>query len=175
MFGDIMFYYINSLYLYSLFGFIMESTVYKIKNCNRHSSIFYGPITMVYGFGILLLLIVKKYFLDKLRLNGFKRIFVIFFTCVFVLSFTEWLGGNILYILFKVNLWDYSKKYTHIGKYLCIDLCLVWGFLGTFYILYLKDFTDKIIKIIPKRLTILFIILNILDTIFVFLNKFVYW
>lgn len=130
---------------------------------------------MVYGFGILILLIAKKYFLDKLNLSGFKKILVIFFTCVLVLSFTEWLGGNVLYIVFKINLWDYSKKFTHIGKYLCIDLCLIWGLLGTLYILYIKDFTDRIIRLIPKRLTILFIILNILDTTFVFINKFPYW
>ena len=170
-----MYYYINSLYFYSLFGFVLESCIYKIKNSNRHSSIFYGPITMVYGFGVLLLLIIKKIFLDKLTLTGVKKYIMVFITSLIVFSFTEWLGGNILYLLFHVNLWDYSKKTLHIGKYLCGDLCILWGFLGTIYIYIVKDFVDKILSLFPKKLTIIFIIINLIDTIFVFINKFTYW
>ena len=46
-------YYFNLIMFYSLLGFIMESVVYKICNTNQHSSIFYGPYTLVYVFGIL--------------------------------------------------------------------------------------------------------------------------
>ena len=60
-----MYYYINALYFFSLFGFILESTVYKISKSNRHSGIFYGPLTMVYGFGVLSLILIKKYFFDN--------------------------------------------------------------------------------------------------------------
>ena len=56
-----MIYYINSLFIYSFFGFVMESVVFKFKNINIHSGIFYGPITEVYGFGAISLIILKKY------------------------------------------------------------------------------------------------------------------
>ena len=56
-----MLYYINCLFLYSFLGFTLESEVYKINNSNRHSGIFYGPITEVYGFGIIALILLKKY------------------------------------------------------------------------------------------------------------------
>ena len=46
-------YYIKVFLLYSLLGFIMESTLYKVKSVNKHSGIFYGPMTAVYGIGIL--------------------------------------------------------------------------------------------------------------------------
>ena len=61
-------YYINVLYFFSLIGFIIESTVYKINNSNRHSGICYGPFTYVYGFGVLALILLKKYCLDKLEI-----------------------------------------------------------------------------------------------------------
>ena len=49
----------------------MESTVYKISKSKRHSGICYGPYTFVYGFGILALILLKKYFLDKLTINKY--------------------------------------------------------------------------------------------------------
>ena len=170
-----MYYYLNSLYFYSLFGFILESTIYKIRKSKRHSSIFYGPITMVYGFGVLLLLLTKKYILDKLNLSKRKKLIVTFLTCMIVFTLTEWLGGNILSRVFQIDLWDYSKKSFHFGKYIFLELSLVWGFLGTIYIYYVKDFIDKILNLFPKKMTLVFLVLNLIDTIFVFINKFPYW
>jgi hypothetical protein len=42
-------------------GFILESVVYKYHNANKHSSIFYGPYTIVYGLGSLFILLIHKY------------------------------------------------------------------------------------------------------------------
>ena len=170
-----MFYYLNSLYFYSLFGFVLESTVYKIMKSNRHSSIFYGPITMVYGFGIVLLLLVKKHFLDQIHLSSFFKIMITFLVCMVVFTFTEWLGGHILYWLFRVDLWNYTKKAFHFGKYVCLELSFVWGFLGALYLYFVKDFVDKILNLFPKKMTIAFILINLVDTFFVFVNKFFYW
>ena len=64
-----MYYYINVLYFFSLLGFVLESTVYKISRSKRYSGIFYGPITMVYGFGVLALILIKKYFIDTVLIN----------------------------------------------------------------------------------------------------------
>lgn len=165
-------YYINILYFFSLIGFIIESTVYKINNSNRHSGIFYGPITMVYGFGVLALILIKKYFLDKLNCNKYLKIIIIYITSLITLTFIEYLGGNILNILFDIDMWNYTKKTFNIGKYICLELSLIWGLLGTIYILYLKDFLDKFINLIPKKLTIFIIIVNFIDTLLVFINKY---
>lgn len=164
-------YYINVLYFFSLIGFIIESTVYKINNSNRHSGIFYGPLTMVYGFGVLALILIKKYFLDKLNCNKYLKIIIVYITSFITLTFIEYLGGNILNILFDIDMWNYTKKTFNMGKYICLELSLIWGLLGTIYILYLKDFLDKFINLIPKKLTIFIIIVNLIDTLLVFLNK----
>ena len=164
-------YYINVLYFFSLIGFIIESTVYKINKSNRHSGIFYGPITMVYGFGVLALILIKKYLLDKLNCSKYLKIIIIYITSFITLTFIEYLGGNILNMLFDIDMWNYTKKTFNIGKYICLELSLIWGLLGTIYILYLKDFLDKFINLIPKKLTIFIIIVNLIDTLLVFLNK----
>ena len=149
----------------------MESTLYKIKRSKRYSSIFYGPITMVYGFGIVLLLLTKKYFLDKIKINKKKKILLTFITCIIVLTLTEWLGGNIISKIFKIDMWNSTNKKYNFGKYICLELSLIWGLLGTIYIYYIKNITDKIINIFSKKFTYILIIINLIDTIFVFINK----
>lgn len=164
-------YYIKSLYFYSLIGFIIESTVYKITKSKRHSGICYGPYTFVYGFGILSLILLKKYFLDKLNLNKYSKIILTFILSTIVLTTIEYLGGNILNLIFDIDMWNYTKKSFNFGKYICLELSLIWGFLGTLYIYYIKDFFDNFLNLIPKKLTLYIIIINILDIILVFINK----
>lgn len=164
-------YYINALYFFSFLGFCLESYVYKINKSNRHSGICYGPVTFVYGFGILSLILLKKYFFNKLHCNKYLKLFIIFLTCWITLTLIEWLGGNILYQVFHINMWNYTNKNFNYGKYICLELSLIWGLFGTIYIYYLKNFFDKIIALIPKKFTIITIIINIIDILFVFLNK----
>ena len=149
----------------------MESDVYKISNSKRHSSIFYGPITAVYGIGIIAILLLKKYILDKIHCNKILKIFITYILCVITLSLVEFICGNIIYLLFNINMWDYSNKSIHFGKYLCLELSLIWGLFGVLYLYILKKYTDKIVKIIPKNATILFCIFLLIDTILIFINK----
>lgn len=164
-------YYINSLYLYSLFGFIIESTVYKITKSKRHSGICYSPFTYVYGFGILALLLVKKHFLNKLKINKYFKLLITFILSTIILTLIEYIGGHILNLIFNIDMWNYTKKTYNFGKYICLDLALIWGLLGTLYIYYIKDFIDKIIALIPKKLTLIIIIISIIDIILTLINK----
>ena len=163
-------YYLKTILLYSLFGFCMESTVYKISLSKRHSGICYGPFTYVYGFGVLSLTLLKKYFLDKLHLNKYLKFLITFLLCTITLTLIEWLGGNILNLIFDIDMWNYTKKTYNFGKYICLEYALIWGLFGTLYIYYLKNFIDKIIKIIPNKFTIAILIINILDIILVLIN-----
>ena len=164
-------YYLKTILLYSLFGFCMESTVYKISLSKRHSGICYGPFTYVYGFGVLSLTLLKKYFLDKLHLNKYLKFLITFVLCTITLTLIEWLGGNILNLIFDIDMWNYTKKTYNFGKYICLEYAIIWGLFGTLYIYYLKNFIDKIIKIIPNKFTIAILIINILDIILVLINK----
>lgn len=164
-------YYIKIFLLYSLLGFIMESTLYKIKIMNKHSGIFYGPITAVYGVGIISIELLNKYFFQKIKYNKIVKIIIEFITLTIVLSIIEFLGGNILNYLFNIDMWDYSQIKPNFGKYICLQNSLIWGLLGTLYLHIIKPFTDKIIKQITTKETYLFLIIFVIDSIIVLITK----
>ena len=109
--------YLNYLFIYSIFGFLMESEVYKLWNTSKHSGIFYGPYTFVYGVGVLASILVyeklNNYLKDK---NKYLKIFIYFLIFTILLSLIEYLGGNILKLIFSIDMWDYSNHSIHFGK-----------------------------------------------------------
>ena len=164
-------YYIKTFLLYSLLGFIMESTLYKIKLVNKHSGIFYGPVTAVYGVGIISIVLLNKYFFKKIKCNKILKLLIEFITLTIILSIIEYLGGNILNYLFDIDMWDYSNIKPNFGKYICLQNSIIWGILGAAYIHIFKPFTDKIINQITNKETYLFLTLFIIDTILVLITK----
>lgn len=164
-------YYTKIFLLYSLLGFVMESTLFKVKGANKHSGIFYGPITAVYGVGIISIELLNKYFFKKIKCHKILKLLIEFITLTIILSLIEYLGGNILNYLFDIDMWDYSNIKPNFGKYICLQNSIIWGILGTIYIHIFKPFTDKIINQINKKETYLFLTLFIIDTILVLINK----
>lgn len=164
-------YYIKTFLLYSLIGFIWESTLYKIKVVNKHSGIFYGPMTAVYGVGIIAIELLNKYLFTKIKCSKLYKLLIEFITLTIVLSAIECLGGNILNYLFDIDMWNYSNIKPNFGKYICLWYSLIWGILGTLYINIFKSFTDKITKQITTKETYLFLVIFIIDTILVLINK----
>ena len=162
----------NCLIFYSILGFILESTIYKIKKSKRHSGICYGPITYVYGFGILGLNALDKYFLSKIKGNKIKKLFITFLSATILMSLIEFLGGIILYKVFQTRLWDYSNKPYHLGRYVCLELSITWGILGCLYLYFVKKVFDPLLKRIPKKVSIALMIIQFIDIIFVIMNKF---
>jgi len=149
----------------------MESTLYKIVGANKHSGIFYGPMTVVYGVGIISIELLNTYFFQKIETNKIVKIIIEFITLTITLSIIEFLGGNILNFLFDIDMWDYSEYSTNLGKYICLEISLIWGILGVVYIYIFKKFTDKIIKQISKKETYFFLIIFIIDTLLVLIAK----
>jgi len=164
-------YYINVFLLYSLLGFVMESTLFKIVKSNKHSGIFYGPITAVYGVGILAIELINKYFFKKIKTNKIIKLIIEFLILTIILTLIEYLGGNILKLLFNIDMWDYSKNFMNFGKYICLQTSLIWGLLGVLYIHIFKKFTDKIINQITIKETYFFLIIFIIDTILTIITK----
>ena len=164
-------YYIKIFLLYSLLGFVMESTLFKIKLSKKHSGIFYGPMTAVYGVGIVSIELLNKYFFKKIKCNTILKLLIEFITLTIVLSLIEYLGGNILNYLFDIDMWDYSKIEPHFGKYICLQNSLIWGVLGTIYIHVFKLFTDKILNQMSNREIYLFLTLFVIDTIMTLVTK----
>ena len=69
-------YYPKVFLIYSLIGFIYESTLYKIVKINKHSGIFYGPVTAVYGVGIVSIELLNNYAFKRIKTNKLLKIFI---------------------------------------------------------------------------------------------------
>ena len=164
-------FYTKIFLLYSVLGFIMESTLYKVKIINKHSGIFYGPITAVYGIGIISIELLNKHLFKKINCNKIVKILIEFLILTVTLSIIEYIGGNILKILFDIDMWDYSKLKYNFGKYVCLQNSIIWGILGVAYIYIFKSFTDKLLKQITKKETYIFLIIFIIDTILTLITK----
>ena len=115
----------------------MESTLYKIFSIDNYSGFLSGPITPVYGIGVLIILITNKYIIEKIKTNRFLKIIISFFVFAILLSLIELLGGVLLKELLNVELWNYSNKKYNIGKYMCLELALVWGVFSLLFIYFI--------------------------------------
>ena len=73
--------------------------------------------------------------------------------------------------LFSVTWWDYSDHLYHIGKYVALDMSLIWGFAAIILIYLVKPLMDKIIKKIPNFIGIIMLLIIISDFIITIFTK----
>lgn len=153
-------YYLNYFFIFSIIGHVLETFVYY----NGESGILFGPWTPVYGIGVFIILLIHK-FLDKNTKNKYLKPFLLFVLSSILLSAVEAIGGYLIEYLFHITFWDYSYLKFHIGKYIALEMALVWGICSIVVIYIIKSLIDKIIGKIPKYLTYLLTILIIIDLI----------
>ena len=82
-----------------------------------------------------------------------------------ILTFIEYAGGILLEVTFNRVFWDYSNHKYHFGKYVALDISLIWGICSIVLIYLVKPWMDKIVNKIPKWVTYLLCILFIIDII----------
>ena len=164
-------YLINCFFIYSILGFIFEGLVTLITKGNFSSGILYGPWTPVYGVGAIIILIVSKKLFKNLHMHRLLETIIVFFVVSILLSFAEWVGGVLIELIFDTSLWDYSKQDFNLGKYVSLEMTLVWGFMSILFIYIIHPILDKVIEKIPKWLTIILIISFIIDVIITLISK----
>ena len=164
--------YFNYLVIYSVFGFLLESLVYKIGNMNTHSGILYGPYTFVYGFGVLASILIYEN-LDKYlkKKNKYLKVIIYFLFFTFILTLIEYLGGNILNYIFDIDMWDYSYKKFHFGKYICLSNAIIWGLLGTLNIYFIYPKLKKFLMKIPNIYSYIILGVILIDTLITLIIK----
>lgn len=156
-------YYINCFFVYSFLGFLFETIVSKVTGNHFNSGILYGPFTPIYGIGVLLILVISKYFFMNLHMPRWVETIVVFFILFFVLTFIEWLGGILIEKVFGVVFWDYSHLRWNLGKYISFEISLVWGILSIVLIYIIHPLLEKIILKIPTFVTYLLIVSFVID------------
>ncbi len=164
-------YLLNCFFIYSILGFILEGTYTLITSNHFSSGILYGPWTPVYGFGAILTIIISQKIFKKMHKSRFTETLVTFIVLTIVLTLIEWLVGIIIEKLFHETLWNYKNFQFNIGKYISLEMALIWGLISIFIIYFIKPIIDKIEKKIPKSLTYILLILFIIDVIITIITK----
>ena len=158
-------YLLNCFFIYSFLGFIIEGIFTLIVSGHFSSGILYGPWTPVYGFGALLTLTISRKIFKNMHQSRFVETLVTFIILMIVLTVIEWLGGILIENLFHETLWNYEDYKYNIGKYISLEMSLVWSIVSIFVIYFIKPIIDKLEKRIPKFITIIITMLFIIDLI----------
>ena len=158
-------YLLNCFFIYSILGFIIEGLFTLIVSGKFSSGILYGPWTPVYGFGAILTIVISKKIFKNMHKSRFVETIVTFIVLTVTLTFIEWLGGILIENLFHETLWNYKDYKYNIGKYISLEMSLVWGIVSILIIYFVKPIIDKLEKKIPKFITIIFATLFIIDLI----------
>lgn len=162
-------YYINIFFIYSIVGYILEYIVHLITG--YEGGILYGFWTPIYGVGSVIIIYLYNKYISKLKVHKILKFICIFLTGFLLLSFIEFIGGIIIKFLFNKTLWDYTDYKYNIGKYVSLEMGLLWSVISLILIYLLKKPTDKIAKKIPKKVTWVLIIFFFIDAFFTLLSK----
>lgn len=145
-------------------GFIFENLI-KIIFPSLNSGLLYGPWVPVYGFGICIIILIERFVFNRIKVNKFWKIVIMLLLIMIVVTGVEYLGGVFIKLVFDKSLWDYSDLKFNIGKYIALEITAIWGVLSLIFVYVVKPWLEKIIKKIPKWVSILVFGLMIIDFI----------
>ena len=152
-------------YIYSVIGWIMESTFVSIKMKKTYNrGFFIGPYCPIYGFGALIIAL----YIFQYKENPFT----VFILTLVICSVLEYITSWGLEKLFKTRWWDYSKKPFNLNGRVCGENSILFGLCGIIMVYIIHPIFNKIINNInPTLLTILsiiFFIILVIDAIISF-------
>ena len=114
-------------YIYSFFGWIVESTYVSI--CQKrfvNRGFMRGPFLPLYGSGAVLMLFVS--------IPVENHLLLVYLSGCVAATALEYVTGVCMEALFKVRYWDYSnQKFNYKGQ-ICLSSTLAWGFLTIFLV-----------------------------------------
>ena len=160
--GDTM-YYINNFFMFSILGHVIETVFYTLGS--GESGILYGYWTPIYGFGCVFILFMYDHLITHRKFSRWIENILIFLTGAIFLTLLEYLAGTLVEYFFDTVFWSYENLPLHIGKYISIEMALVWGIASLILIRIFRKLFDYIEEKIPKWLTWIFIILFIIDVL----------
>ena len=115
-------YYVMAFFLiYAFLGWVLEVAFHVVsigQFINR--GFLNGPLCPIYGIGMVGIITLLK------PLSG--NMLLLFIGGTIFATTVELIGGFILYKLFHLRWWDYSKEPFNLGGFICIKFSLAWGF-----------------------------------------------
>ena len=166
--GDVM-YYVNIFFVFSFIGFLFENILSIFTNDNFNSGILYGPWTFIYGIGALLIVFLNK-FLAQYHLKKGMEVIIFYLGITMLMTLVEFSGGMLIETIFHRTYWDYTNMRFNYGKYICLEVSLSWGVLATMVNYFLLPLINKLVKKIPKLVSLIFIVLFVVDIVFTLIH-----
>ena len=157
-------YYLNNFLIYSIFGFIVETTLKYLFFPKLNNGSLYGPWIPIYGLGVCIIIIIMRLVFNRIKVNRLLKIALVFIISFIILSLLELIAGHILELITHKAFWNYTDKTFKIGKYICLEMSLIWGTMSLIVIYFIKPLVDKIIKKIPSSITYLVLIIFLIDS-----------
>ncbi len=164
-------YYLNSFLIYSIIGFLIESSLKYFFLKDMNNGILYGPWIPVYGIGCVFIILIMRFVFNRIKVNRFFKIVLVFLLSAVILTLIELLGGLLIEAIFHKVFWNYSDMKFNIGPYISLEMAFLWGLMSLVLIYLIKPIVDKIIKKIPSIITYLVFVSFIVDLIFTCLLK----
>lgn len=143
MFFNISFY--EAIFYFSIYAFLgwcLEVAYAAFKTggfVNR--GFLNGPVCPIYGFGIVMIIII----LDPIRDN----LLLLFIFAAIITSILEYLTGFVLQKVFHHRWWDYSGVPLNINGYICPQFSLIWGAAGVFVIKVIHPVVNDMVNLLP--------------------------
>ena len=162
--------YILLFFIYAFVGWCIE-VVAKIiddrKFVNRGFLI--GPVCTIYGYGVLLIVLLIG--------TNTKDLLAVFLKAILVCSILEYMTSYVMEKVFKARWWDYSDEKFNINGRICLGTMIPFGLGGTFIVYvahpivvnFVNKFSMNTLTIIAGILFVIFLVDNIIS--FGVLNK----
>lgn len=142
-------------FIYSVLGWIFESTLCSIKDKKAESRGFLiGPYCPIYGTGaILITILLKKYNNDLIAL---------FVMSVLICSIVEYVTSYLMEKIFKARWWDYTHEPFNLNGRICLFNSLGFGLGGSIISYFISPFLIKLLNKMPLVFLYGFSIFNFL-------------
>ncbi|MFS8630437.1 MAG: hypothetical protein LOD92_04635 [Bacillales bacterium] len=125
--------------IYAFLGWCTE-VAYKAVTSGKfvNRGFLLGPLCPIYGFGMILLLIIFQPIKDN--------VILLFFGAIIITSALEFITGYILEKVFHHKWWDYSDVPFNIKGYICLKFSLAWGLAAVFVIHIVHPSVEKFVS-----------------------------
>lgn len=132
------------LFLYSVMGWIWESSYVSIKEKKLVNRGFVtGPVCTIYGVGAVSVYLVLR------PLEG--HIVVLYFWGVLVATLLEYLTAVIMEKMFHTSWWDYSNNKWNFQGRICLGSSVAWGFFTLIMFEILQPFVEMLVNLVSQK------------------------
>lgn len=164
-------YYINLFFAFSILGFLIENIWNYFFEDEKGSGILIGPWTPIYGIGSLFIIVVFNFIQKNIHLPGWINCYLLAIVMLISLTLIEFIGGILIEKIFHKTFWDYRKFSLSFGKYISLEISLIWAFSSILLAYIIEPLIHIYLYQIPNYLTILFIFLLVIDILYLCITK----